>query len=85
MKSISALEGAPLAVERELAGLVARPDRVERPVDLEDPEQVVEAVVEGVRVALEVEEQVAGRWRRQRGQAALLADRLLGPGGSSSS
>ena len=39
------------------------------PLGVEEPEQVVEPVVEGVRVALDVEEQVARRGRRQRGQA----------------
>ena len=39
------------------------------PSDLEDAEQVVEPVVEGVRVALDVEEQVARRRRRERWRA----------------
>ena len=68
------LEGAPLAVERELAGLVARPDGVEGVVGLEDAEQVVEPVVERVRVALDVERQVARRWRRERREPAIELD-----------
>ena len=48
------------------------------PSVLEDAEQVVEPVVEGVRVALDVEEQVARRRRRQRGQAALGLDLARG-------
>ena len=74
------LERAPFAIEAELACLVTRPERVERAVDLEDAEQVVEPVVEGVRVALEIEEQVAGRRRRQRGETAFLADRVIARG-----
>src|SRR5439155_22759590 len=42
---------------------------------LEHAEQVVEAVVEGVWVALDVEEEVARRWRRQRGKTPLGLDR----------
>ena len=73
-----ALEGAPLAVERELVGLVARPDRGELVVDVEDPEEVVEAVVERVRIALDVEEEIAGRGRRERGEPAIELDRRVG-------
>ena len=65
--------------------VVARPERVERAVDLEDPEEVVEPVVEGVRVALDVEEQIARRGWRERGQTALGLDLgSPGPGRSSS-
>ena len=80
MKSIEPLEAASLAVERELAGLVARPDGMERAVHVEDAEQVVEPVVERERVALDVEEQVAGRRRRERGQTASELDRVVGAG-----
>ena len=55
------------------ASSVARPDRGERAVGLEEAEQVVEPVVERVRVALEVEEQVA----RDRAAAAI-AEAALG-------
>ena len=53
------LERASLAVERELPGVVARPDGVERPVHVENAEEVVEAVVERIRIAFDIEEQVA--------------------------
>ena len=68
------LERPPLAGERELAGLVAGPEGVERAVRLEDAEQVIEAVVEGVRIALDVEEEVVRRRGRQRREAALRID-----------
>ena len=60
--------------------VVARPEGVEVAVELEDAEQVVEPVVEGIRIALDVEEQVAGRRRRQRGEATLGLDLLVGRG-----
>ncbi len=53
------LERASFALQGELAMFVARPDRTEPARHVEDAEQVVEPVVERVRVALDVEEQVA--------------------------
>ena len=70
------LEAAPLAVERELAGRIARPEGVERAVHLEDAEEVVEAILERVRVALDVEEQVARRGRRKDGESPFRVDRV---------
>ena len=64
MKSISALEGASLAVEGELAASSRDQNAWNVPSTSRIAEQVVEAVVEGVRVALDVEEQVARRRRR---------------------
>ena len=61
-------ENSPASSRDQMAWNVA--------VGLEDAEQVVEAVVEGVRIALDVEEQVARRGRRQRGEAALRLDLL---------
>ena len=69
------LERAPFAIEAELTRLVARPEGMERAIGLEDAEQVVEAVVEGEWITLEVEEQVARRRFGQRGEAAFGIDR----------
>ena len=59
------LERVVFGLERELAPLLARPEGVEGAVHLEHAEQVVEAVLEGVGVTLDIEEEVAGRWRRE--------------------
>ena len=80
MKSIEPFERTPLAVERELAGLVARPDRLERAVGLEEAEEIVEPVIERVRIALDVEEQIARRGWRQRREPAIELDRRAGLG-----
>ena len=53
-------------------------------VHVQQAEQVVEPVVEGVRIALDVEEQVARRRRRERRQAAIDVDLAAGSGRSSS-
>jgi hypothetical protein len=52
------LERALLGGQGELPVVLARPEGVEGPVHLEDAEEVVEAVIERVRIALDVEEQV---------------------------
>src|SRR4051794_32303899 len=72
-----AFEAASLTIERELVRFVPRPDGVERAIRLEDAEQVVEPLVEGKRISLDVEEQVARRGRRQRGEPTLELDLLV--------
>ena len=52
------LERPPLSGERELAVVLARPEGMERAVRLEYAKEVVEAIVEGIRIALDVEKQV---------------------------
>ena len=70
------LERRTFRLERERAGLVARPDRVERAVGLQDAEEVVETVLERERVAFDVEEQVAFRRLGERGEPPFRVDRL---------
>ena len=65
------LERTAFRGQRELPVVLARPERVERAVGLEDAEQVVEAVIERVRVALDIEEQVVRRRLRQDRESAL--------------
>ena len=76
------LEGGPLAGRCHVARAVpvARPEGGERAVHVEDAEEVVEAVVVGVRVALDIEEEVARARQRQPGQATFGFDRLAGCG-----
>ena len=71
-----ALEGRAFAVERELVRRIARPEDVERVVGLEHPEEVIQAVLERVRIALDIEEEVASRWRRERGKSPFRLIRL---------
>ena len=73
-------EGALLRGKREVAVGLAGPEGVERTVGLEDAEEVVEAVIEGVWVPLDIEEEVVrgGRW--EAGEAALRVDRGTGTG-----
>ena len=85
MTSISRSKARRSPSSENSFGVIARPDGVERLVHVEQAEQVVEPVVEGVRIALDVEEQVAGRWWRQRRQPALDArPRSPGAGAKSS-
>ena len=80
------LERALLAGQRDVGRLVGveRPDGRELAVDVDHAEEVVDAVVERVRVALEVEEQVAGD-RAREGWRARARDRSARPAWASSS
>ncbi len=74
------LERDLLPGERDLGRMkrVERPERGEGAIDVEHAEEVVDAVIERIGIALEVQEQVAGIGRRQHGQAALRLDLCAG-------
>jgi hypothetical protein len=63
------LERRTLAFERELTRGISRPEGVERPVGVEHAEQVVQAIVERERIALDVEEEISGGGHGKRGEA----------------
>ncbi len=65
---------SPASVTSLGAVRVERPERAELVLRVHDPEQVVDAIVERIRVALEVEEQVAGIRLGQGGEAAFGLD-----------
>ena len=86
---MSRSKAALLAGERDVARSVAGPDRTRSgrrsvPSGVEDAEQVVDAVVERERVALEVEEEVARVRLGQHGQPALGSIGVQGGGRRSS-
>src|SRR3990172_9323508 len=64
-------ERALLTGKRKFATIISRPERTKLSAAVHDAKQVVQTVVERVRVSLDVEKQVARRRHRQRRQAAL--------------
>ena len=72
------LERHLLRGQRELAGLVTRPERVECAIGFQDAEEIVETVLERVRVALDVEEQVVRRRLRKAREATFRFDQHAG-------
>jgi len=69
-----------LGGEGELPVFVAGPERVERPVRLEYAEQVIEAILECIRVALDVEVEIVRRRERERREAAFEVGGIAGSG-----
>ena len=69
------LEGSLFAREGESALGIGRPDGVPPSDDVHHTEEVFEAILEGVRIPLDVEEEVARRWDWQRGETTLWLDK----------